>query len=202
MIWEDRTPTFDDYAKLSYVAACVKETMRWRPVAPLAFPHSLAEDDWVDGMLLPKGSDIFINAFGMQHDEKRFPNPVFDPDHYEGITTLASELAVGDWETRDHWAYGAGRCLCPGVHLAERNLFLTMAKLLWAFKIEAGEDASGKRIEADVSCETGFGSGFLVASEPFACKITVRSAERKATILREFEKVKTEVFSKYAVPKG
>lgn len=51
---EDRSPTWNDYKQLPYVAQCVKETMRWRPVTPLAFPHALADDDWVDGMFLPK----------------------------------------------------------------------------------------------------------------------------------------------------
>ncbi len=51
-------------------------------------------DDWIDGYKIPKGSVIFINAWGMHHDEKYFPNPdVFDPDHYKGVTALASELA-------------------------------------------------------------------------------------------------------------
>ena len=40
---EDRSPVWEDYAKLPYVAATVKETMRWRPVVPLAFPHAVDE---------------------------------------------------------------------------------------------------------------------------------------------------------------
>jgi cytochrome P450 len=43
MVGEDRSPVWSDYAKLPYVAAIVKESMRWRPVAPLGFPHSLSE---------------------------------------------------------------------------------------------------------------------------------------------------------------
>ena len=54
VIGTDRSPTWQDYKRLPYVNQCVKETMRWRPVTPLAFPHALAEDDWVDGMFLPK----------------------------------------------------------------------------------------------------------------------------------------------------
>lgn len=203
VVGEDRSPTFEDYDKLPYVIACVKDTMRWRPVAPMGFPHALAEEDWFEGMLLPKGSQVFINAFGMHHDEKRFPNPdMFDPEHYKGVTTLSPELAVGDWELRDHYGYGAGRRLCPGSHLAERDLFLAIAKLLWAFHIEAGEDASGRRMEPDVSNEKGYSTGFLTVAYPFACKMTPRSAERKATILREFEKAKSDVFSKYDVLKA
>jgi cytochrome P450 len=201
VVGEDRTPTWEDYEGLPYIAACVKEAMRWRPVVPLAFPHSLAQGDWVDGYHLPKGADIFINAYGMQHDEKRFPNPdVFDPDHYRGVTALASELASGEYEKRDHWAYGAGRRICPGIHLAERNLFLAISKLVWAFDIGPGKNDNGNVIEPDVS-HGAYCAGFLVCAEPFPCTITVRSEERRATILREFDQATAEVFSQYETPK-
>ena len=202
VVGEDRSPTWDDYAKLPYIVACVKETMRWRPVVPLGFPHSLAEDDELDGMLLPKGSDVFVNAFGMQHNEERFPNPdEFDPDHYKGVTALAPELANGDPEKRDHWGYGAGRRLCPGIHLAERNLFLGIAKLLWALDIQPGLDSKGNAIEPDTSNERAYSAGFLVCAEPYPCRIIPRSEAREATILREYEQAKADVFSQYETPK-
>lgn len=40
---EDRSPVWDDYARLPYIAATVKEAHRWRPVVPLAFPHAVDE---------------------------------------------------------------------------------------------------------------------------------------------------------------
>lgn len=40
VVGEDRSPLWSDYAKLPYVAMIVKETMRWRPVTPLGFPHA------------------------------------------------------------------------------------------------------------------------------------------------------------------
>lgn len=43
VVGEDRTPTFDDYEKLPYVAATVKEAMRWRPVGALGFPHCVSQ---------------------------------------------------------------------------------------------------------------------------------------------------------------
>lgn len=115
VVGADRSPRWEDYAQLPYVAQCVKEAMRWRPVTPLAFPHALAEDDWIDGKFLPKGTVIIVNAWGLQHDETRFKNPeAFDPDHFEGTTTVATELANGPWENRDHYGYGTGRRFCPG----------------------------------------------------------------------------------------
>lgn len=43
VVGEDRTPVWSDYDKLPYIAATVKEAMRWRPVVPLAFPHAATE---------------------------------------------------------------------------------------------------------------------------------------------------------------
>lgn len=62
----------------------------------------------VDGYLLPKGSILFLNVWGVHHDSKRFPNPdVFDPDHFKGQTALAAEYAnVADPDGRDHYGYG------------------------------------------------------------------------------------------------
>lgn len=196
VVGEDRTPNWDDYASLPYIACIVKEAMRWRPVVPLAFPHSLAADDEVDGYHLPKGADVFINAFGMQHDENKFPDPdVFRPERYDGVTALASELANSpDPNARDHFAYGSGRRLCPGIHLAERNLWLGIAKILWGLKMEA----VGK---VDVSNETGYSAGFLVCAEDYQCNIAPRSEKRRQTIMREFERAESEVFSTYETPK-
>lgn len=43
VVGEDRSPSWEDYGKMPYIAATVKEAMRWRPILPLAFPHCLAE---------------------------------------------------------------------------------------------------------------------------------------------------------------
>ena len=43
VVGEDRSPLWSDYTKLPYIAMIVKETMRWRPVTPLSFPHASSE---------------------------------------------------------------------------------------------------------------------------------------------------------------
>lgn len=197
VIGADRSPTWADYASLPYVAQCVKETMRWRPVTPLAFPHALAQDDWVDGHFLPKGTTVIINAWGMQHDASRYENPgAFDPDHFAGCTKLAPELANGPYEDRDHYGYGAGRRLCPGIHLAERNLFLAMAKLLWAFDMLPGLDESGHEPPVNTDPRTAYCEGFLVCAFPFDARFHIRGKEREGAILREFGEAE-KVFAKY-----
>ncbi|KIW14371.1 hypothetical protein PV08_07153 [Exophiala spinifera] len=196
---EDRSPVWSDYPSLPYVAATVKEAMRWRPVVPLAFPHAVDEDDWIDGYKIPKGSVVFINAWGMHHDEKKFPNPdVFDPDHYKGVTALASELAQSsNPDDRDHYGYGSGRRLCPGIHLAERNLFLAIAKLLWAFEFGPGTNEEGSVVYPDIDPRTGYSEGFLVCAKPYALDAKCRSVKREDTIYREYEEAKRDVFSAF-----
>ncbi|TKA67244.1 hypothetical protein B0A49_12379 [Cryomyces minteri] len=138
--------------------------------------------DWVDGYLLPKGTTIIINAWGLQHDPMRFENPdVFDPEHIAGCTKLAPELANGAYEDRDHYGYGAGRRLCPGIHLAERNLSLAMAKLVWGFEIFPALDGEGREKAVDTDAKTGF---------------EVRGKTREDTIRREFGEAQ-EVFAGY-----
>jgi cytochrome P450 len=130
----------------------------------------------------------------LHHSSTHFANPsVFDPDHYLGVTKLAPELAASpDPELRDHYGYGSGRRLCPGIHLAERNLFLGIAKLLWAFDIKPGKDS-----DVDVDPVTAYSEGFLTCAHPYGCEVEVRSEGRKETILREFKRAEEEIFSKY-----
>ena len=40
---EERSPVWSDFSRLPYINMIVKETMRWRPVTPLAFPHATSE---------------------------------------------------------------------------------------------------------------------------------------------------------------
>ena len=54
VVGEDRSPLWSDYAQLPYVSMIIKETMRWRPVTPLAFPHAASEGK-KRSLLIPLG---------------------------------------------------------------------------------------------------------------------------------------------------
>jgi cytochrome P450 family 619 len=154
----------------------------------------LTQDNTINNLLIPKNTTVFLNVWGLHHDPVRHPHPdVFDPERYAGRTLLAPEYAASaDFEKRDHYGYGAGRRICPGIHLAERNLFLAIAKLLWAFDFAEIEGAP-----VDVSARTGYVEGFLHCPAPFRAHIEPRSEARRNTILREFEKAEAEVFVRY-----
>lgn len=46
--------------------------------------------------------------------------------------------------------FGWGRRVCSGQGLAEQGAFNTVARLLWAFKIEKALDESGQEIPVDI----------------------------------------------------
>jgi hypothetical protein len=198
VVGSSRTPIFEDEMNLPYLRQIIKETLRWRPINKLGANHYATQDDWYEGMFIPKGSIVMINWWALHYDEKRWPNPSkFDPDRMEGRTmTAAEEAASGDPLDRSHFSYGGGRRICPGLfsftikltilgmHIAERSLFLNLSRLLWGFNIEHATDENGNEIPVDYSLETGIMPGGFTVPKPFAAKISARSPER-AKIIRE-----------------
>ncbi|KAJ0144614.1 Uncharacterized protein HZ326_12601 [Fusarium oxysporum f. sp. albedinis] len=85
------------------VATWVEPFRRTRYSSDLGLPHTVTKDDYYDGMLIPKGSTIFVGVWAMHHDKDYYgSHDTFDPDRYLSHTKLANEYAVGpDYEKRD-----------------------------------------------------------------------------------------------------
>ncbi|MCJ1403644.1 hypothetical protein MMC11_006867 [Xylographa trunciseda] len=193
VIGEDRSPQWSDFSKLPYINMIIKEAHRWRPVLPLGVVHSLSEDDYVDGMHLPKDSTIILNVWALHHDADKWQSPEhFIPERYKDYPGLAPVYAASkDFDKRDHLGYGASRRICPGIHLAERNLFIATAKLLWAF--DFSQDAS---LISDTSAETGSSQGFMHCVKDYGCRIELRAEAKRATIERERREAQ-EIFDRF-----
>ena len=90
----------------------------------------------------------------------------------------AAYLNIADPNDRDHWSYGAGRRVCPGVHIAEKSLFLNIARVLWAFNLTKKVDSGGQTCEPNA----GMVPGWMTIPLPFECDIQVRSEKKKEQI--------------------
>jgi cytochrome P450 len=147
-----RLPTFADYPHLPYIRAMVKELLRWRPIVPLITPHRSTEDDWYEGMFLPKGTICIANAWHMNRDPDIFGKNTedFDPARY---LDTHGEMAPGISELKKdgHFSYGFGSRICVGRHMADNSLFINIAILLWAMNFERKKDASGHLAPLDVN---------------------------------------------------
>ncbi|KAH7397323.1 cytochrome P450 [Pyrenochaeta sp. MPI-SDFR-AT-0127] len=181
----DRFPTLDDEPHLPYIRACVKESMRWMPTDILGIPHAVIRDDEYMGYTIPKGAGVMWNVWTIHMDPKRHPDPRrFDPARYVNDNQTAAEAANNaDPGKRDHFVFGAGRRLCQGMHIAERTLFLGIARMLWGFDFHPARAADGNNMMPNAEDLT---EGLLVQPKPFSARIVPRNSEKVARIKLEW----------------
>ncbi|KAF8147907.1 cytochrome P450 [Mycena galopus ATCC 62051] len=149
-------PDFSDEEAMPYVAAVVKEVLRWKSVGPFGAPHFLAEEDEYRGYRLPAGS---LNMY---------PDPdTFKPERF--LLDGKINPAVRD----PHSNFGFGRRVCPGRHMATSSIWIAVVSMLAMFNItkEIGED--GKTIEPSYEYE----GGIVFSPVPFKCTIIPRSQD-------------------------
>ncbi|KAI0051065.1 cytochrome P450 [Auriscalpium vulgare] len=183
VVGQGRLPTFADYPHLPYIRAMVKETLRWRPNLPLAIPHAATEDDWYEGMFIPKGTLCFGNVFQCNNDPDIYGEDFmqFNPARH---LDASGNLAPSPVDTKDegHVMYGFGRRICVGRHVANDSLFMDMALMLWAFKMEPAKNAAGEVVPLDV--DSFVDSGLVSRPVSFDWTVSPRFPEA-ATILVE-----------------
>ncbi|KAI8808788.1 cytochrome P450 [Cladochytrium replicatum] len=144
-IKDGRVPSMDDEPNLPYANAVITELLRLRPPAPLALPHSVTQDDVLDGTLVQKDSYVWYNIWRIHRHPKYWTEPVeaFDPERYIRFAENEKLAAVDGKDTallKDNPAnlvqFGFGRRYCPGQYLARRELFLAITSLAYHFHIE------------------------------------------------------------------
>ncbi|KAI0311890.1 cytochrome P450 [Amylostereum chailletii] len=181
-----RPPNFTDLPHLQYVRAMVKEVLRWRQPLPLGIPHATTEDDWYKGMFIPKGSTVFPNLRPCNLDPSVYGDDAdkFNPERFldrKGNSQARSAETKED----GHSAYGFGRRLCVGRHVANDSLFIAFATILWAVNIDSARDEVGNPIHVDVD---GYeDTGLVHRPVPFACTVTPRFPDAQSLLEHEHE---------------
>ncbi|CAD0010824.1 unnamed protein product [Aureobasidium pullulans] len=186
VVGSKRPPVMADAVNLPYVRRCVKELVRWFPVGPLgAVPHACTRDDEYMGYKIPKGAPIILNAWAIMADPERYPEPRrFNPDRFSednDDVSMAEMAAHPDPSKRDTVGFGAGRRICPGMHVADRSMFLGISGILWAFSITPKQDAEGQDILPDP--DNLIVGGIAARPEPFVANILPRVG--KAEIVKQ-----------------
>lgn len=107
------------------------------------------------------------NVWAIHHNEREFPEPDrFIPERF---------IKGSEWNRpfpaeRGYMTFGWGRRVCSGQGLAEQGTFITIARLLWGFRIEKALDENGKEIPVDIFDFTyvpTFSSVFLYMLQTF-----------------------------------
>lgn len=174
VVGTDRMPSFEDRDRLPYINALIKETLRWLPVVPIGTTHVTAEEMTYAEYRIPKGAYLLPAIWWFLHDPEVHPEPsVFDPERF---------LEPRNEPDPANHAFGYGRRICPGRHLADDSLFLTISRLLAAFDIQKAVDSQGRTLEAKV----GMTPGLISHPAKFPYRIEPRSAKH-AELVRSSE---------------
>ncbi|KAJ7339738.1 cytochrome P450 [Mycena albidolilacea] len=139
VVGRDRLPAVEDEKNLPYCHAIIKEVERCHNPFWLGTPHVASQDFTYNNQFIPKDTVVVLNTWTMHHDPSRHLSPDdFNPDRYMGDSLTSADSAnLTDPYQRDHWMFGAGRRICPGMIVAEREIWLTISRMLWAFTMES-----------------------------------------------------------------
>ncbi|GAA5989469.1 hypothetical protein JCM11641_007313 [Rhodosporidiobolus odoratus] len=137
VVGRDRSPTWTDDAKLPYLHAVIQEVLRWRPVAILGGPpHTTTKDDVYQGYNIPAGANILCDTWAINRDPEYFSEPdEFRPERYLKVEDGGEDEGEGYPQNPGHSAFGWGRRICPGMHVAERSLWIAVAHVLHHFEL-------------------------------------------------------------------
>ncbi|KAG0700988.1 cytochrome P450 [Suillus ampliporus] len=120
VIGRHRAPTFADQESLPGMHAFISESLRWRPVVPNGghFRFSFS----------PEVYNIHT-AGAIARDPEAYPDPyAFKPQRWiDDQGRLRDDLRG--------FPYGFGRRVCPGLHVADRSIFICSVLILWAFRL-------------------------------------------------------------------
>ncbi|KAI0198674.1 3-hydroxyphenylacetate 6 hydroxylase [Astrocystis sublimbata] len=119
-------PAAADDQKCAYILALAKEALRYFTVIPLALPRVSIKEVHHEGILIPTGSTVYMNAWACNRDPELWSEPaVFRPERW---------LEKPDAPV---FTFGLGYRMCSAHLLATRELYLIFMRLLSSFRIEA-----------------------------------------------------------------
>nr|XP_018625853.1 geraniol 8-hydroxylase-like [Nicotiana tomentosiformis] len=124
-----------DVSQLPYLQCVIKETLRMHPPVPFLVPRKVEQDVELCDYIIPKGSQVLINAWAIGRDSTFWEDPlVFKPERFWSSNM---DMRGQDFELIP---FGAGRRICPGLPLALRMVPVMFGSLLNSFnwKLEAG----------------------------------------------------------------
>ncbi|RAK95668.1 cytochrome P450 [Aspergillus ibericus CBS 121593] len=175
VIGTTRLPDFHDRDNLPYINAVVQELFRWHPVTPLSVTHASSEQDIYKGYLIPEGAILVPNVWSFFHNPTTYPAPsTFNPDRFLGPNPQPDPRI---------YAFGFGRRICPGQLLAEKNIYLTVARALAVLNVRK-KVRDGKEVPIRVD----FFPGTISHPVPFEVDVKGRS-EKHEMLVREVESV-------------
>ncbi|KAI8015359.1 Iridoid oxidase [Camellia lanceoleosa] len=113
-----------DIDELVYLQEVVKETLRLHPAVPFLIPRNSMEDSDYMGYLIPKNTQVLVNAWAIGRTQSLGMTLVFQAREVSGKNI---EYKGQHFELIP---FGSGRRICVGFSLAHRVVHLALATLI------------------------------------------------------------------------
>ncbi|KAH8371081.1 hypothetical protein KR093_006157 [Drosophila rubida] len=137
--------------QMPYMRACVKETLRMRPVV-IANGRSLQADAVINGYHIPKGTHVIFPHLVLSNDPTYFPEPKrFIPERWlKQGTALAEGCPHAGQKIHPFVSlpFGYGRRMCVGRRFAEIELHTLLAKIFRKYKVSYGAEEFVYRVNS------------------------------------------------------
>jgi cytochrome P450 len=123
----ERTVAAADADDDAWLDAVVFETLRRRPVLPVAMPRRLVQDFEMNGRTYPAGVALTACIYLVHHDPELYPEPyAFRPSRWEGVTP----------GTYTWIPFGGGVRRCIGAAFAQLEMRIVLRELLRTWTLE------------------------------------------------------------------
>jgi cholesterol 24(S)-hydroxylase len=121
----DVLPNAEETKRMTYINQIMKETLRINGPASRVVPRVATEDTDLNGTFIPKGTQLTVNIYNIQHSDKYWNDgDKFNPDRFsesgEGIRGAGEGLA---WLP---FGNGARQCIGMNFSLNEQRVMLSM----------------------------------------------------------------------------
>ncbi|PAN38934.1 hypothetical protein GQ55_7G200000 [Panicum hallii var. hallii] len=142
-----------DLNGMAYLRAVIKESLRLRTVTPLLAPHFSMASCSVDGVVVPAGVRVLVNAWAIGRDPRYWGEDAeeFVPERFlDGGSAAGVGFKGNDFQ---FLPFGTGRRQCPGMNFGMAAVEVMLATLVHRFDWEmpAGKEAR----DIDMSEEFG-----------------------------------------------
>eukprot|EP01132_Coremiostelium_polycephalum_P003664 gene3664-4562_t len=133
----NRVKNSDRYST-PYVNAIMKELLRYKTIAPLSVPRAASADIIIDGVFIPKDTQLIQNIYTCHHSEEYWEKPFeFNPDRFLKPSSPDRPNEEGQAENLAYIPFGVGSRNCIGFSLAYDEMYNAMANIIMNFEIQS-----------------------------------------------------------------
>ncbi|XP_014556637.1 hypothetical protein COCVIDRAFT_37744 [Bipolaris victoriae FI3] len=129
--------TLDTMQHLPFMSACIKESLRVHPVVPIPlFRKTPQGGNVIDGQWIPENTRVAVSQYAAYHHNTNFKNPdSFLPERWLPGTGY-------DADHKDAFnPFSIGPRNCIGQNLANHEMRIILAKLVWNFDFELCDES-------------------------------------------------------------